>query len=75
MEEKNVLVLSTGSGFTCTIEELYLELLGAGCWGISLVVLDVLGLGNCFRSEREESLLSGNCVSVGSSLTLSSDRA
>ena len=40
-----------------------------------MVALDVLlGLGNCFRSEREEeNFLSGSCISVGSSLTLSSE--
>jgi hypothetical protein len=44
---------STGSGFTCTLE-LYLDLVnldttqvsGASCRGVSVVVLDVLGLGN-----------------------------
>lgn len=71
LEEKKVLRSSTGSGFTCTFE-LYLELSGASCRGVSMVALDVLGFGNCFRSEREENLLSGNCISVGSSLTLSS---
>ena len=55
--------------------ELHLKLSSAGCRGISIIVLDVLGLGNCFRSEREEENLPGNCISVGSSLTLSSNRA
>ena len=42
-----------------------------------MVVLDVLDLfGNCFPSGREEEkILSGNCNSVGSSLTLSSNCA
>jgi hypothetical protein len=41
-----------------------------------VIVLDVLGFGNCFRSERkEENLLSGNWISVGSSLTFGSNRA
>ena len=79
LEEKNVLESSKGSGFTCTFE-LYLELSGASCRGpgVSMVVLDVLGLvasGSWLRSEREENLLSGIWISQGSSFTPSSNRA
>ena len=72
LEEKSILGPSTGSGFTFMFE-LYLESSSASCRGVSMVVLDVLGLGNLFRSEREENL-PGNSISVGSSLTLSSNR-